>query len=102
MKILFLILGLFFLALGIAGIYLALLEANDYFISTNMYKEFIEPIKSKRAITKEKKFKILAMVTVFIGISFYFVNNLHARICLAFVLILHYIYFLFKVKTVVD
>ncbi len=119
MKILFLILGLFFLALGIAGIYLPLLPAtpflllatfffsksskkfNDYFISTNIYKDFIEPIKSKRAITKEKKFKILAMVTVFIGISFYFVNNLHARICLAFVLIFHYIYFLFKVKTVV-
>ncbi len=75
MKILFLILGFTFLGIGIIGIYLPLLPAtpflllatycfargskkfNDYFISTKLYKENIEPIKNKTGMTRERKMK---------------------------------------------
>lgn len=118
MKILFLILGFIFLEIGIIGIYLPLLPAtpflllatvcfargskkfNDYFISTELYKNNIEPIKNKSGMTKERKVKILVMITFFLAISFYIVNNLHARITLLLVLIFHYIFFIFKVKTI--
>ena len=118
MKILFLIFGFIFLGLGIVGIYLPLLPTtpfllvasycfakgsekfNNYFISTKLYKENIEPIKSKRGITKSKKVKILLIVTILISISFYIVNNLHAKICLIGVLVFHYLYFIFKIKTI--
>ena len=118
MKILFLILGFIFLGIGAVGIYLPLLPAtpflllatycfsksskkfNEYFTSTKLYKDNIEPIKNKSGMTKERKIKILMTITIFLGISFCLVNNLHARITLLLVLIFHYIYFIFKIKTI--
>lgn len=120
MKTIYLCLGFIFLGLGFVGIYLPLIPAtpflliatyffsrgskkfNDYFISTKLYKENIEPIKNKKGLTNKKKIKILSMITLFISISFILINNLHARICLALVLIFHYYYFFFKVKTIED
>ena len=118
MKILFLILGFIFLGIGVVGIYMHLLTAtpflllakycfyrsskkfNEYFTSTKLYKDNIEPIKNKSGMTKERKIKILMTITIFLGISFCLVNNSHARITLLLVLIFHYIYFIFKIKTI--
>lgn len=118
MKIIYLILGLIFLGLGILGVYLPLLPAtpflllasyflargsdrvNKYFTSTNFYKNNIEPIKSKKGLTVERKFKILGVITLFILISLFTIKNLHARILLIFILIFHYLYFFIKVKTI--
>lgn len=118
MKYIFIFLGFLFLGIGIVGIYLPLLPATPFlllatacfakgsekfhkwFTSTKIYKNNIEPIKDNKGLTMKKKIKILAMITFFIAISFYFVKISHARICLILVLIFHYIYFFFKVKTV--
>lgn len=118
MKYIFIVLGFLFLGIGIVGIYLPLLPATPFlllatacfakgsdkfhkwFTSTKIYKNNIEPIKDNKGLTMKKKIKILAMITFFIAISFYFVKISHARICLIVVLIFHYIYFFFKVKTV--
>ena len=118
MKYIFIALGFLFLGIGIVGIYLPLLPATPFlllatacfakgsdkfhkwFTSTKIYKNNIEPIKDNKGLTMKKKIKILAMITFFIAISFYFVKISHARICLIVVLIFHYIYFFFKVKTV--
>ncbi|ADC90792.1 hypothetical protein HMPREF0868_1070 [Mageeibacillus indolicus UPII9-5] len=98
MRIIFLIIGFMFLALGIIGIYLPLMPAtpfllvaaycfskgskkfNDYFMSTKLYKESILPIKNRKGITKKKKIKILTIITIFISISFCLVNNLHVSL----------------------
>ncbi len=118
MKYIFIVLGFLFLGIGIVGIYMPLLPATPFlllatacfakgsekfhkwFTSTKIYKNNIEPIKANKGLTMKKKIKILAMITFFIAISFYFVKISHARICLILVLIFHYIYFFFKVKTV--
>ena len=118
MKYIFIVLGFLFLGIGIVGIYMPLLPATPFlllatacfakgsekfhkwFTSTTIYKNNIEPIKANKGLTMKKKIKILAMITFFIAISFYFVKISHARICLILVLIFHYIYFFFKVKTV--
>ncbi|WP_068472223.1 YbaN family protein [Parvimonas sp. KA00067] len=105
-----------FLDLGIIGIYLPFMPTipfllvaaycfsksskkfNDYFMSTKLYKENILLIKNRKGITKKKKIKILTIITIFISVSFYLVNNLQGRIALV-VLLVHYLYFIFKVKT---
>lgn len=105
-----------FLDLGIIGIYLPFMPTipfllvaaycfsksskkfNDYFMSTKLYKENILLIKNRKGITKKKKIKILTIITIFISVSFYLVNNLQGRIALV-VLFVHYLYFIFKVKT---
>lgn len=118
MKYIFIVLGFLFLGIGIVGIYMPLLPATPFlllatacfakgsekfhkwFTSTKIYKNNIEPIKDNKGLTMKKKIKILAMITFFIAISFYFVKISHARICLILVLIFHYIYFFFKIKTI--
>ena len=118
MKYIFIVLGFLFLGIGIVGIYMPFLPATPFlllatacfakgsekfhkwFTSTKIYKNNIEPIKDNKGLTMKKKIKILAMITFFIAISFYFVKIYHARICLILVLISHYIYFFFKIKTV--
>ena len=118
MKYIFIVLGFLFLGIGIVGIYLPLLPATPFlllatacfakgsdkfhkwFTSTKLYKNNIEPIKDNKGLTMKKKIKILAMITFFIAVSFYFIKISHARICLILVLIFHYIYFFFKIKTV--
>ncbi len=118
MKYIYIVLGFIFLGIGIVGIYLPILPAtpflliatacfakgsksfNRWFVSTNIYKNNIEPIKNKKGMTFKKKIKVLTIITFFIMVSFYFVKILHARICLILVLILHYLYFFTKIKTV--
>ena len=117
MKFLFLIIGFIFLGLGIVGIYMPLMPAtpfllisaycfsrgskrfNDYFISTKLYKENIAPIKNKTGMTMKRKKKILLMITLVISFSICMIDSLHARIALLFILIFHYLYFIFKIKT---
>lgn len=117
MKYIFIILGFIFLAIGVVGIYLPLLPATpflflatwcfakgsqrfyNWFIQTSIYKNNIEPIKSKKGLSLKKKIRILALITFFISISFYLVDILYVRICLILVLIFHYFYFFFKIKT---
>lgn len=118
MKYIFIILGFIFLGIGIVGIYLPLLPATPFlllatacfargskkfekwFKNTKIYKNNLEPIKNKEGLSLKKKIKILATITLFIGISFYLVKNSHGRICLIMVLLFHYIYFFTRVKTV--
>lgn len=118
MKYLFLAAGFVFLGLGIVGIYLPLMPAtpflliatacfargsekfNNYFRSTKLFKKNIEPILQRKGMTKQRKAKILGIITLMISISFILINHMHARICLAIVLLIHYWYFIFKIKTV--
>lgn len=117
-KTIYMVLGFLFLGIGIVGIYLPLLPAtpfllissyffargskkfNDYFISTKLYRENIEPIKEKKGLSLNRKFKILFMITIFIGISIFFMKNINGRIALVLVLLFHYLYFFIRVKTV--
>ncbi|MGO3752376.1 MAG: YbaN family protein [Peptoniphilaceae bacterium] len=117
MKYLYISLGFLSLVLGIIGIYLPVLPTTPFlllsaalfgkgsdkfhmwFINTKLYKDNIEAIKSKDGMGKKAKTKTLLMVTCLVILSFIFMKNIYGRITLLIVLLGHYYYFLFRVKT---
>ena len=118
MNFFYLFVGFIFLILGVVGIYLPIMPAtpfllvatfcfskgsksfNDFFVSTKFYKENIGPIRNKSGMTIKRKGKILLIITLAICISIFVVNNLHARIAMILVLIFHYLYFIFGIRTI--
>lgn len=120
MKYIYLIIGFIFLGIGIAGIYLPILPAtpflliatacfakgskrfHNWFISSKIYKDNIEPVKNRKGLSIKKKVKILALITISISLSIYLVKIPHVRILLLIILIFHYIYFLTRIKTIED
>lgn len=118
MKTLYILLGFILLGLGIFGIYIPVLPTtpflllatacfangsekfNCWFLQTEIYKNNIEPLKKKEGMTIKKKLKIMSMITLFLGISFLVMSNIHGRICLVVVFLAHCYYFFVKVKTI--
>lgn len=118
MKIVFIVLGFIFAGLGAFGAAMPLIPAtpflvlsaiffakgsekfHNYFINTKLYKNNIDLIVNKKAMDNKRKFKILAMITLTFAIAFFFLNHIHGRIVLIVVLLGHYYYFIFKIKTV--
>ncbi|MDR3186769.1 MAG: YbaN family protein [Christensenellaceae bacterium] len=117
-KIIYITIGTLSLALGILGIYLPLLPTTPllilttfcyakgsdkfyrWFTSTKLYKKHIESFVKTKSMTARKKIIILASVTALISIPIIFVNVVPMRIVLALVILGHYVYFLFFIKTV--
>ena len=89
----FLLLSGFFFAKGSE-------KFHNWFRSTKLYKNHLESFVESKSMTLKSKLSILIPVSIMIIIAFIFVNNLHARIALAIVLIIKYIYFFVYIKTI--
>ena len=118
MRILFIILGFIFVAIGAVGIAVPILPTtpflllasfffakgskrfHDWFISTKLYKKHLESFVKSKAMTLKSKLSILLPVSAMLIITFIFVNNLHARIVLVILFIGKYLYFFTQIKTI--
>ena len=63
------------------------------------YQKYLADFVATRSMTKRTKIRILAFVTVLIAIGFWF-SPVFAKVILAAVLLFHYAYFLFGIKTI--
>lgn len=88
----FLLLALFLFAKGSE-------RFHRWFLSTKLYKKYLEDFVVTKSMTKEAKTKVLAIVTVLLAVGFYFSPGA-AKIVIAIVLIFHWVYFLFGIRTV--
>ncbi len=118
MKVVLIILGFIFMGIGIVGIVVPILPTtpflllasfffakgskrfHDWFISTKIYKKYLESFVQSRAMTLKNKLTILFPVSCMLIITFIFVNNLHARIVLVILFIGKYLYFFTQIKTI--
>ncbi|MEI0539697.1 YbaN family protein [Brachyspira pulli] len=118
MRILFIILGFVFVAIGAVGIAVPILPTtpflllasfffakgskkfHDWFTSTKLYKKHLESFVKSRAMTLKSKLSILLPVSAMLIITFIFVNNLHVRIVLVILFIGKYLYFFTQIKTI--
>ena len=89
----FLLLASFFFAKGSK-------RFHDWFISTKIYKKYLESFVQSKAMTLKNKFTILFPVSCMLIITFIFVNNLYARIVLVILFIGKYLYFFTQIKTI--
>ncbi len=118
MRILFIALGFIFLGVGAVGIAVPILPTtpflllasfffakgskrfHNWFLSTKLYKKYLESFVKSRAMTLKGKLTILIPVSCMLIITFIFVNNIYARIVLVILFISKYVYFFTQIKTV--
>ena len=116
-NIILIIIGTISLVLGSIGIILPLLPTTPFFmltlvcyakgskkfekwfLSTKIYKKYLEKFLKIKAMTNGGKIKVLVLITLLISIPIILVNSLHLKIMLVVVILGHYIYFIFKVKS---
>lgn len=71
---------------------------HRWFLSTKLYKNHLEDFVATKSLTRAGKIKILAMITVVLGIGFWF-SPFFVKVILLVVALFHYLYFLFGIKT---
>lgn len=118
MKYIYIVLGCISLVLGAIGAVVPLMpsfvfllfagfcfarssqELNDWFKSTNLYKNNLESYVQKRSMSLKVKIKIMSMVSAAMAIGFIMMKNVPVgRLILFIVWIFHIGYFIFAVKT---
>ena len=118
MKVVLIILGFISMGIGIVGIVVPILPTtpflllasfffakgskrfHDWFISTKIYKKYLDSFVQSKAMTLKNKFTILFPVSCMLIITFIFVNNLYARLVLVILFIGKYLYFFTQIRTI--
>lgn len=116
MKVIYILLGFVFLALGIVGIVLPVLPTvpfllltvfffakgserlHHWFLRTNIYQKYLKTFQEQGAMTRKIKRRILAFSTVMLMVGFIFTPVLWAKVVIILVLMAKYYFFLFKIK----
>ena len=119
-RLVFLILGFLCLVVGCIGAVLPVMptvpfflvtvfcfanssqKLHDWFVSTRLYKKYLESFVKKKGMTVQTKLGIIP-VTLVMGIGFFMmmrVNVVAPSIILAVVWVCHIIYFVFGIKTI--
>ena len=79
-------------------------KLHSWFVTTRLYKNNVEGFIEKRALTVKTKLKLLLVITVFMGFSFFVMRIVSApvasQVVLTIIWVLHVLYFGFKVRTV--
>jgi len=120
-RLIFLILGFLFLALGTIGVFLPVLPTvpfylatvfcftqsskrlHDWFIGTKLYKKHLESFVEKKGMLIKTKVSIILSVTLLMGFGAFMMGRKGIWIpciILGIVWLCHVIYFIFGVKTI--
>ena len=120
MRILFICLGFISLGLGLLGIALPVLPTtpflllasfcfakgskrfHDWFVSTRIYKKYLENFVAHRSMTLKNKLSILIPVSLMLIATFIFVDKLVVRIILSVLFVGKYLYFFTQIRTISD
>lgn len=89
----FLLLASFFLARGSD-------RFHRWFTGTKLYKKHLESFVKNRSMTLRTKFSLLIPASCMLILAFLVMPNLYGRLFIVFLIIVKYVYFFSKIKTV--
>ena len=113
----YILLGFISLLIGLIGIVLPILpttpllllalylftkgsdRVKDWFISTNIYKKYLDGFIRSRSMTLKSKLRILLPVSLLLIITAVFVTNFYLRLLIGIVFIAKYYYFFTFIET---
>ncbi len=72
---------------------------HKWFLETKLYKNHLDSFVKSRGMTLKTKLCILLPVSAMLILTIIFLDNLHARIFLACLIIFKYVYFFTRIKT---
>lgn len=72
---------------------------HRWFCATGLYKKYLADFVVTRSMTRAAKIRVLSMVTILLGIGFWF-SPVLAKVILIIVAVFHYVYFLFGIRTI--
>lgn len=111
-------LGFVFLGIGILGVILPVLPTTPFlmvaafffakgsrrfhrgFVGTGLYRKYMEPALGQKAMAQDAKKKAMLTLLVIFTLCFFVVPVWQAKAAILAVALLHFYYFLFKIKTV--
>ena len=117
-KVLLVILGFICVGLGLLGVILPILPTtpfllaasyffakgsdrfNDWFMSTKLYKKYLQDFIETRAMTLKAKLKILIPVSIILILSFLSIKNIYAKGLIVFLFFFKEYYFRFHIETI--
>lgn len=117
-KYIYLTIGFLFLGLGLLGIVLPILPTtpfllvasycfakgstrfHNWFCNTHIYHKYLESYVKERAMTLKTKVSILFFASTIMMITFIFLPITFVRVFLAIVMVYHWWYFFFRIKTI--
>ena len=74
---------------------------HNWFVSTKLYKSYLESFVNGKGMTLKTKIRIMILVTILMTVGFIMMNQVVVgRIVLMFVWLFHIIYFTFGIKTI--
>ncbi|MDO4268104.1 MAG: YbaN family protein [Eubacteriales bacterium] len=71
---------------------------HRWFLSTGLYKRYLEDFVETRSMTRSAKRKVLTVVTVLFAVGIWF-SPVFAKVIIGIVAVFHYVYFLFGIRT---
>ncbi|WP_028043962.1 YbaN family protein [Candidatus Stoquefichus massiliensis] len=118
MKSIYFILGMVCFALGAIGVILPILpttpfllacafcfarsssRVNNWFLSTQLYKNHLDSFVQQRAMTLKTKICILTFASIMLAFPLIFSSNIYIRIMIVCLYLIKYYYFIFRIKTI--
>lgn len=73
---------------------------HKWFMGTGIYRKYVEPAVTQKQMTVKNKIVTLATISILLTIGFIMSPVWYAKAIIAVVLLAHYYFFLFRIKTV--